>query len=197
MPDPLAIESVLGAYASGFFVMDDGDTISYDSPDPRAIMPLVPAQVADWKGRRQIGFDRFEYRLDAAFEEVLTECAAPRDNGLEPFMTERVLDMYRDLYAAGLAHSVEAWEPGGDKPVAGLLGISLGRAFFAESTYHRVSGSGTATLVATLAYLLSNGFELCDIQFMKPHLARFGAVEVPRDEYLRLLRGALAPPSTE
>lgn len=190
--DPLAVRAVLGAYASGFFVMDDErEGMRFESPPERGILPLDRARVDRWMRRPKLRFDDFEYRVDTAFEEVLTRCAAPRDNDLAPFMTARVLDMYRRLHVAGFAFTIEAWEDG--QLVGGTLGVSLGRAYFGESTFHASSGAGNAVMIATMDHLLRTGRVLCDIQFLSSHMARWGAIEVPRAEYLALLHDALAP----
>src|SRR5690348_13052936 len=100
--DTLSVRAVLGAYASGFFVMDDErHGLRFESPPERGILPLDRARVDRWMRRPKLHFDAYDYRVDTAFEEVLARCAAPRDNDLAPFLTPRVLDMYRRLHAAG------------------------------------------------------------------------------------------------
>jgi leucyl/phenylalanyl-tRNA---protein transferase len=200
-PDPLALPALVAAYACGYFVMDDVEdgvaTLRFESPPVRAILPLDPVKVERWKTKRRTPYPAYAYRTDTAFEEVLVACAEPRDNDLAPFMTPRVLDAYRMLHRAGFAHSIEAWDPDADSLVAATLGVSLGRAYMIESTFHRVSGAGNAVLIATMDLLIKQSCELCDLQFTSDHVARYGAHEIPRDEYLRRLREAMLPPNRE
>jgi leucyl/phenylalanyl-tRNA---protein transferase len=194
--DPLSVANVVAAYAGGYFVMDDpGDPVSlrFESPPRRAVLPLDPARIQHWKTMRRSPHPSFEYRVDAAFEDVLLACAAPRDHGPEPFMTDRVLDMYRGLHRAGFAHSFEAWEPGGDRPVGGILGVLLGRAAMLETMFHRVPGAGNAALIESLSVLADGGYELADVQYGSSHLERWDLERIPRDEYVERLRHALRP----
>ena len=101
----------MAAYAAGYFPMDDGGPEPYfERPAVRCVIPLDAAAVERWKGSRSTAYRRFTYSQDTAFEDVLPGCAAPRGDGLPTFLTPRVLDMYRVLHAAGLAHSFEAWD---------------------------------------------------------------------------------------
>ena len=166
--------------------LEDG-SIGWFSPDPRGILPLetfhVPARLA-----RVIRQERFEVRVDTAFEAVMRACAARPDDGT--WITSEILESYVELHRLGVAHSVEAWQ--GSQLAGGLYGVHLGRAFFGESMFHRVTDASKVALAALVARLRDRGFTLLDTQWTTAHLEQFGAVEIPRRDYLRRLRQALA-----
>ena len=184
----LSPELVLSAYQQGIFPMalEDGE-IGWFSPDPRGIIPLdqfhVPARLG-----RSLRRDPFEIRVDHDFERVMRECAArPDDDGT--WISEEIVECYVALHRAGHAHSVEAWRDG--ELAGGLYGVHLGGAFFGESMFHRVTNASKAALVALVDRMRTGGFTLLDTQWVTPHLTQFGATEIPRDEYLHRLAGAL------
>jgi len=163
----------------------DSNRIEWFSPDPRGILPLtafhVPARLA--RGLRR---SPFEIRIDSAFSAVVQACAA-RD---ETWISDTIVSSYTGLHADGHAHSVESWLDG--RLVGGLYGVSLGGAFFGESMFHTVKDASKVALSALVDRLQQRQFALLDIQWVTPHLRQFGAIEVRRTEYLRLLRAALA-----
>lgn len=178
---------LLAAYASGWFPMaDETGELSWYSPDPRGIIPLesfhVPARL-----RRVVRQGTFRVVVDAAFEDVIRACAlAEREpNEAGTWISEEIIESYCHLHALGYAHSVEAWK--GDELAGGLYGVALGGAFFGESMFHRVTDASKVALVSLVERLRSRGFTLLDTQWVTPHLRRFGAIEIPRDEYLRRL----------
>lgn len=182
---------LVSAYASGWFPMavEEGE-IRWFSPDPRGILPLdgvhVPARLA-----RVIRRGTFRIEINTAFEAVMRGCAEA-DRGDEEggtWIDAEILESYIELHKLGIAHSVEAWR--GDELAGGLYGVALGGAFFGESMFHRVTDASKVALVALVERLRTRGFELLDIQWLTPHLARFGAIEIPRREYLRRLDAAL------
>lgn len=185
----IPIEIVLDAYRYGLFPMGDHKSphIEWYSPDPRGVIPLDRFHVPD-RLERVIRQGRFEIRLDTAFPAVLSACA---DRG-ETWITEDIIETYTALYHLGLAHSVEAWR--GDELAGGLYGVSLGGAFFGESMFHRVTDASKVALHALVERLRARDFLLLDIQWVTPHLEQFGATEIRRPHYLRLLRQALARP---
>jgi leucyl/phenylalanyl-tRNA--protein transferase len=189
MDPPLTPELVLEGYAAGAFPMgDEYDRISWFSPDPRCIFELERFHVP--RTLRQVVQRRiFEIRIDTAFDEVIARCA---DRAEGTWISPTILRTYRTLYRQGYAHSVEAFCRG--KLAGGLYGVALGGAFFGESMFSQVSNASKAALVALVARLTARGFALLDTQWLTPHLARFGAVEIPRREYLRRLEDALARP---
>lgn len=174
------------AYRRGIFPWyEEGGPILWWSPDPRGILPLDGLHVSR-RLARTLRSGKFRCTLDHAFEAVLFGCA---DRIEGTWLTEELAETYRGLHGLGLAHSVEAWE--GPELAGGLFGVALGGFFAAESMFtHRSEGS-KAALVFAVEHLRRCGFRLLDIQMVSPHTRRFGAVEIPRREYLRRLTAAL------
>jgi leucyl/phenylalanyl-tRNA--protein transferase len=183
------IESSLlvNAYCAGVFpmAMEDG-RIAWFSPDPRGILPLesfhLPARTA-----RRLRQGQLTVTDDREFEAVMRACAERPGEGT--WISDEILDSYVALHRLGVAHSIEIWRDG--ELVGGLYGVHLGAAFFGESMFHRVTDASKVALVALVDRLVARGFALLDIQWVTPHLAQFGAVEIPRKEYLRRLGLAL------
>lgn len=186
---PLLIDPALlvRAYRHGVFPMgmDDGE-IGWFSPDPRGILPLerfrMPSRLA-----RVIRQGRFEVTSDRDFAGVMRACAADREEGT--WITEEILESYTALHRLGRAHSIECWHAG--RLAGGLYGVHLGGAFFGESMFHRVTDASKVALAALVDRLKQRGFSLLDVQWVTPHLAQFGAIEIPRPEYLERLKEAL------
>jgi leucyl/phenylalanyl-tRNA--protein transferase len=184
-------ELLLAAYASGWFPMaDEEGVISWYSPDPRGIMPLETFHVPS-RLQRVVRKGRVQVEIDTAFEEVMRSCAVaerePDETGT--WISEEIIESYGALHAQGFAHSVEVRQDGA--LVGGLYGVALGGAFFGESMFHRVTDASKVALVALVDRLRSRGFILLDTQWVTPHLQQFGAIEIPRPEYLRLLEESL------
>jgi len=182
---------LLAAYASGWFPMaDDEGTISWYSPDPRGILPLdtfhVPARLA-----RTLRRSPFQVAINRAFAEVMRACAeADRDeDDGGTWISGEIIDSYSELHALGYAHSVEVRD--GDRLVGGLYGVALGGAFFGESMFHTATDASKIALVALVERLRARGFTLLDTQWVTPHLQQFGAVEIPRPQYLKRLEACL------
>jgi len=165
--------------------MEDGE-IGWFSPDPRGILPLDGFRIAS-RLARLVRQGRFETAIDRDFAGVMRACADRREEGT--WISDEILDSYTALHRLGLAHSVEAWQDG--RLAGGLYGVHLGGAFFGESMFHRVRDASKVALVALVDLLNRQGFDLLDIQWVTPHLAQFGATEIPRREYLGRLRKAL------
>jgi leucyl/phenylalanyl-tRNA---protein transferase len=184
--DILTPDILLDAYRMGFFPMAESRTgpLSWYSPDPRGIIPLVPANIPR-SVRKLLQSGRFEIRTDTSFEEVMRACAERE----ETWISEEIIEVYTALSRAGYGHSVEAWE--GSVLVGGLYGIAIGGAFFGESMFSRTSGASKVALASLMMRLEKAGFCLLDSQFITPHLAQFGAVEISRAEYLVLLENAI------
>jgi leucyl/phenylalanyl-tRNA---protein transferase len=186
----LPVDLLVSAYASGWFPMAvaDGD-IRWFSPDPRGILPLdnfhVPRRLA-----RVVRRGVFRIEINRRFEEVMRGCAiADRDDEGGTWIDQEIFDSYCALHEAGFAHSVEAWLDG--RLAGGLYGVALGGAFFGESMFHQVTDASKVALVALVERLREREFTLLDTQWTTPHLEQFGAVEVPRAGYLRMLADAL------
>jgi leucyl/phenylalanyl-tRNA--protein transferase len=130
----------------------------------------------------------FQVRLDTAFVDVVQACAA-RPDGDGTWITTEILDSYEGLHSLGFAHSVEVWQ---DETLAGgLYGVAVGCAFFGESMFHRARDASKIALTALVERLREHGFMLLDIQWVTPHLEQFGAIEIPRKDYLRQLAAAV------
>ena len=184
----LSPQALLAAYARGWFPMDEegaSGPVGLFEADPRAVMPIegfrVPPSVR--RGLRRGGYS---IRLDAAFDAVVAECAGDRDG---VWLTPRLQAAFEELHRLGLAHSVEAWD--GEGLQGGLFGVALGGLFTSESMFHRSTDAGSAALVGAAQVLREARFRLWDIQMASDHTRRFGAVEIGRGEYLRLLGEAL------
>ena len=106
------------------------------------------------------------------------------------WISDEIIASYTALHTLGYAHSVEVRD--GDRLVGGLYGVALGGAFFGESMFHTVTDASKIALVALVERLRARGFTLLDTQWVTPHLEQFGAIEIPRPDYLRLLEASLA-----
>jgi leucyl/phenylalanyl-tRNA---protein transferase len=185
-------ELLVSAYASGWFPMavDPGE-IRWYSPDPRGIIPLdafhVPSRLS-----RVVRAGTFRIQIDRDFDAVIRACAGAERQDGEPgtWIDAEIIESYCSLHRAGLAHSIEAWQDG--RLVGGLYGVALGGAFFGESMFHRVTDASKVALVALVEHLRTRGYQLLDLQWVTPHLEQFGAVEIPRRTYLKMLEEALA-----
>lgn len=131
----------------------------------------------------------FEVRCDTAFEGVIRGCAEPTADRPDTWINEEIVRLFVELHDLGLAHSVETWRH--DRLVGGVYGLSLGAAFFGESMFSRTTDASKVALVHLVARLRRGGYCLLDTQFVTDHLQRFGAVEIPRQEYLRRLATAI------
>ncbi|WP_188583497.1 leucyl/phenylalanyl-tRNA--protein transferase [Azorhizobium oxalatiphilum] len=182
---------LLKAYACGIFPMAesaDDPGLYWIEPDRRGIIPLdefhIPSRLA-----RTVRQDRFEIRIDTDFEGVISGCASPQDGREKTWINPRIRYLYGELFARGQCHTVEAWLKG--RLVGGLYGVELGGAFFGESMFHVERDASKVALVHLVARLKAGGFTLLDTQFVTGHLGGFGAVEVTRRQYHRLLEQAL------
>jgi leucyl/phenylalanyl-tRNA--protein transferase len=131
----------------------------------------------------------FSVRLDCNFDAVVDGCAEPQRDRARTWINARIRRIYRALYEAGHCHSVEVYDKG--DLVGGLYGVSLGRAFFGESMFHRARDASKIALVHLVARLKAGGYKLLDTQFVTAHLRTFGAYEVPKRRYHKLLEEAI------
>jgi leucyl/phenylalanyl-tRNA--protein transferase len=185
---------LLKAYACGIFPMAESaedNALYWIEPERRGILPLdrvhVPRRLA-----RTIRQGGFEVRIDNDFDAVIDGCAAPRTGRRSTWINGRIRNLYADLFALGHCHTVEVWD--GDELIGGLYGVHLGRAFFGESMFSRARDASKIALIYLVARLKFGGFELLDTQFLTGHLASFGAIEIGRAEFQRLLEAALYCP---
>ena len=190
MGGDLTVDRLLTAYRSGIFPWyADGDPILWWSPDPRLV--LYPQELSVSKSlKRVINKDLFQITYDKAFEAVIRGCAEiKRSYGEGTWITDEMKDAYCRLYRHGYAHSVEAWQAG--KLVGGLYGVIIGRVFFGESMFSKVSNSSKVAFVRLVQHLKRLQFMLIDCQVKTDHLMRFGAREIPRKVFLEQLKKAV------
>ena len=166
----------------------DVDDIYWVEPKRRGVLPLSGFHLSRSLAKllRQ---DCYEHRINTAFAEVMTRCAAPGAGRPESWINPPIIAAYTALHDRGLAHSVECWRDG--MLVGGLYGVALGGAFFGESMFTLSRDASKAALAHLVARLSFGGFTLLDTQFLTPHLARFGATEISRDAYRGKLAAAL------
>lgn len=185
-PKTIEPDFLLMAYCSGYFPMAEPKSgeIQWHSPDPRAIFDLkefhIPRSLSLTVKKKQLAL-----QINKEFEAVMRRCAERE----ETWISEEVVQSYLKLYRLGFAHSVECWR--GRKLVGGLYGVSIAGAFFGESMFSIERDASKVALVYLVHRLKERGFELLDTQFLTPHVARFGAKDIPRKEYLERLEKAL------
>lgn len=183
---------LLRAYAYGVFPMaegaDDGE-IYWVDPDMRGILPLDGFH-APRSLRKTVRRAPFEIAIDRDFDAVVAGCAEATTDRPQTWINGEIRRLYGELHAMGYAHSVECRRDGA--LVGGLYGVRVGGAFFGESMFSRVTDASKVALVHLIARLRAGGFTLLDTQFTTEHLRRFGAIEIPRNEYRTRLAHAVA-----
>jgi leucyl/phenylalanyl-tRNA--protein transferase len=187
-------EIMLRAYAAGIFPMAenaDDPGLFWVEPELRGVIPLDSFHLSS-RLARTVRADRFEIRVDTAFDAVIAACAEAKPDRTETWINRRIREIFGELFALGHVHTVECWREG--RLVGGLYGLSLGGAFFGESMFHRETDASKVALVHLVARLRHGGYRLLDTQFQTGHLAQFGTIEIPRDRYRGLLDEALRHP---
>ena len=184
-------EVLLKAYACGIFPMAesaDDPALYWIEPDMRGIIPLegfhLPARLA-----RTVRATPFTVWVDRDFDAMIDGCAEAKPDRARTWINGRIRKIYRSLFEHGHCHSVEVYD--GEELVGGLYGVSLGRAFFGESMFHRARDASKIALVHLIARLRAGGYRLLDTQYITDHLKTFGAVEVGKRRYHRLLEEAI------
>ena len=186
---PFSAESVIQACLSGFFPMPDEEgRLRWRRPEQRAVMPIDDFHVPK-SDRRIVRQQRFEIRINTAFDEVIRGCAARE----QTWITPEVITVYRELFDLGLVRTVESWQNG--ELVGGVYGLSFGRFFAGESQFFRVKHAGKVAYITLMEILRANHYELHDCQFLTQHLAKFGAFEIPHEEFERRLVRAIVQPA--
>ena len=187
----LSPRRLLLAYRMGIFPWyGQNEPIMWWSPDPRLVLYPQELQVSKTL-HKIVRQKRFQVTLDTAFEQVIRACAQVRiDNNEGTWIVDDMIEAYCRLHRSGYAHSVEAWYQGA--LAGGAYGVSLGRCFFGESMFTRLSNASSVALVKLVEYLRSQAFEMIDCQVTTGHLIRFGAREVPRSVFLAQLKKTLA-----
>ncbi|WP_418953442.1 leucyl/phenylalanyl-tRNA--protein transferase [Zeimonas sediminis] len=207
----LSPERLLEAYSRGIFPWySDGQPVLWWSPDPRMVLYLDEFRLhrslartirrncfADTRtdGPAADATPRWQVTLNGAFDEVMRACAAPRDADGGTWITTDILSAYQGLHRLGHAHSVEVRE--GGRLVGGLYGVSIGRMFYGESMFARVTDASKVALAALVATLREHGFRVIDCQQNTGHLASLGAREIPREAFLQEIAGLIRQPGPD
>ncbi|MEZ5797409.1 MAG: leucyl/phenylalanyl-tRNA--protein transferase [Paracoccaceae bacterium] len=192
MTAPLPADLLLRAYAMGIFPMAESrDDIQVHWVDPqyRGIFPLSDFHISR-RFSRQVRQWNYTIRTNSAFEAVVDACAAREETWINPDIRQAYLALHR----LGHAHSLEVWREG--RLAGGVYGVVLGAAFFGESMFSAESGGSKLALAWLVHRLRAGGFRLFDTQFLTPHLASLGAVEITRADYHRRLAEAIALPAS-
>ncbi len=181
-------ELLINAYSQGIFPMAENDgTIYWYGPDPRAIIPLETYKPPK-SLRPIINKKYFEMVVNRNFEQVIRNCAAPRDED-DTWISEEIILSYIDLHRAGFAHSVEAYYEG--ELVGGLYGVAINGVFCGESMFYKMPNASKVAFYYLIEILKHRGFCLLDTQFINDNVQRYGAIEIRRTAYLKKLQTAL------
>jgi len=186
MGGDLRPETLLAAYRAGIFPMpiEGCPSMAWWSPDPRAVLPLE--RFAPSRSLRR-SMRRYETTIDESFREVVEGCADPdRPHG---WITAEIAEAYACLHELGWAHSIEVWRE--RELVGGMYGVSIGALFAGESKFHRARDASKVAVARMVELLEPYGHAVFDVQWITPHLESLGAVEIPRDEYLRRVEAAV------
>lgn len=182
----LTAEMILENYPKGFFPMSNSGPrgpITWHCPPHRAVIPLDRFHISR-SLERTLKQARFTVTFDQDFEAVMEACAdRPEEGGT--WIDARIKNAFAELHRLGHAHSVEVWADGA--LAGGLYGVEIGRVFCAESKFHRVRDMSKVALAQLALRLRGRGFTHIDVQYFTPHLAQFGAIEIPHREYVKLL----------
>ncbi len=195
---PLVVtpETVLRAYAAGLFPMAedaDDDALFWVDPDRRGVFPLDGLHVSRSLAKT-VRADSFEVVVDRDFPAVIAGCAAAGPGRPDTWINAPIRALFGELFGRGHVHTVEAYR--GGELVGGLYGLHIGGAFFGESMFHRATDASKVCLVHLAARLVAGGFTLLDTQFITPHLAGLGAVEIPKAAYRARLADAVGRAAT-
>jgi len=176
---------LLHAYQQGIFPWyNHGQPVLWWSPDPRCV--LLPEEIHISSSLAKVlRKDRFRISFNQAFDRVIRMCAEPRDGIPDTWISGEIIKAYRDLYDLGHVLSVECWE--GNELVGGLYGVVIGKVYFGESMFSRVSNASKVALVHLADQLRRNGFRLIDCQIWSRHLQSLGARTIPRHDFVNLL----------
>ncbi len=186
----LSVKRLILAYSMGIFPWySDKDPILWWSPDPRLV--LIPSELKVSRSLRQtIKKDIYRVTTSTVFKDVIRNCATIRRKGQGgTWITEDMIKAYVRLHKAGYAHSVESWD--GDELAGGFYGVMMGKAFFGESMFAKKTDASKVAFATYAAMLAEKGFELIDCQVTTEHMKRFGAREIPRTEFMKLLQKVL------
>ena len=182
----LSMERLLLAYRQGIFPWYEGRHILWWCPDPRFV--LFPEELKESKSMRQlIRRETFEFRVDSDFKQVIASCKTIARRGQEStWITDEVREAYTRLHLAGYAHSAEVWQDG--ELAGGLYGIRMGKVFFGESMFSKVSNASKYAFILYMQRLQAEGVQLIDCQVYTEHLESLGARMIPREHFIDLTR---------
>lgn len=183
----ISVELLVQAYLSGSFPMADpeeGDQIYWHTPETRGLIPLDDTFKVPKNLMRLYKKEKFELTINRAFLEVIEQCSLLRQG--DTWISEEIIAVYTEMHKLGLAHSFEVWLDGA--LVGGLYGVAIGKAFFGESMFHKVTDASKIALVFLVEFLKEQNFQLLDCQYLNPHLLQFGAYEVTQEEFLSRLQ---------
>ncbi len=181
----LSPERLLCAYRKGIFPwFNDNQPILWWSPDPRLV--LFPEKLHISRSlKKAMKKSRLRITYDQAFADVIQACAEPREKQQETWITNDMKQAYLQLHQLGHAHSFEAWE--GDELVGGLYGVAIGRVFFGESMFSRQTNASKIAFVKSVELLRNWHYQMIDCQVETEHLQNFGAENIKRRDFCRLL----------
>jgi leucyl/phenylalanyl-tRNA--protein transferase len=187
----ISVEDLLYGYSNGIFPMAESTTgeIYWYSPDPRAIIPIETYKPSK-SLRPLINQKVFELRFNENFEKVIRHCAFPRFDGDETWISEDIIESYVNLHKKGFAHSVEVYQD--NTLVGGLYGVSLGSVFFGESMFNTIPNASKVAFHYLMEHLREKKFKLLDTQFINDNVKRFGAIEIPKLQFMQILKESLS-----
>ena len=178
---PLSPEQMIFGYSQGLFPMDRAGKLRWQCPEPRFVLYLSELRLSP-NMRRDIRKSNFTHTFDREPRSVLDGCAEGRT---DTWLSERLKRLYLELYEMGVMHTIETWRDG--VLVGGSFGLSIGRIFTGETMFHRVPEAGKSSFAFLASHLRERGFSCIDAQAWSKHMVRFGAKEVPLDEYRKTL----------
>jgi len=184
----LTPQLLLQAYQVGLFPMTEGrddPEVFWVDPKMRGVFPLDRFHISRSLARRMRSGE-FRVTYDTAFNDVIRGCA----DRPETWINDTIFSLYGALFQQKLAHSVEVWD--GDDLIGGVYGVSIGAAFFGESMFSRRTDASKIALAYLVDELRMGGYRLFDTQFVTPHLASLGAIEIPRSDYQDQLAKAIS-----
>ncbi len=186
----MSVPRLLLAYRSGIFPWSVRP-VTWWSPDPRGIFDLTRFHVSR-SLEKTIRKGMFQISMDRAFRQVMEGCAESAPARSTTWITMEFISAYARLFQEGYAHSIECWQQ--ECLVGGIYGVAIGGFFAGESMFHRSSNASKVALFHLIEHLRRRGFALFDIQMVTPHTRQLGAMNIPRDEYLKRLRHAIDLP---
>ncbi len=187
----ISVDDLMYGYCNGIFPMADSQEgeIYWYSPDPRAVIPIDSYKPSK-SLRPTLNQKVFEVAFNKNFEEVMKNCALPRFQGDETWISQDIIDSYNNLHKLGFAHSVEVYKQ--DILVGGLYGVSVGSAFFGESMFHKVPNASKVAFHYLMENLKQRKFKLLDTQFINDNVKRFGAIEIPKRQFMKILKESIS-----